>query len=94
VEKEKEILLAQAQEQDSSKPREILEKIIVGRMGKFLKEITLVNQPFVKDPDQTVGQLLAKAKAKVTSYVRFEVGEGIEKKTTDFVGEVMAQVKG
>lgn len=94
VAKEKEILLAQAQEANAGKPADILEKIIAGKMGKFLKEITLLGQPFVKNPDQTVGALLTGAKAKVTDYVRFEVGEGIEKKTTDFVGEVMAQVKG
>lgn len=94
IAKEKEILLAQAQEANAGKPADILEKIIAGKMGKFLKEITLLGQPFVKNPDQTVGALLTAAKAKVTDYVRYEVGEGIEKKTTDFVSEVMAQVKG
>lgn len=94
IAKEKEILLAQAQEANAGKPADILEKIIAGKMGKFLKEITLLGQPFVKNPDQTVTALLAASKAKVTSYVRFEVGEGIEKKVTDFVGEVMSQVKG
>lgn len=94
VAKEKEILLAQAQEANAGKPADILEKIIAGRMGKFIKEITLLGQPFVKDPDQTVGALLNSAKAKITDYVRYEVGEGIEKKTTDFVSEVMSQVKG
>jgi len=94
IAKEKEILLAQAQEANAGKPLEILEKIIDGKMGKFLKEITLLGQPFIMDPDQTVGALLNSAKAKVTDFVRFEVGEGIEKKVTDFVGEVMSQVKG
>lgn len=94
VAKEKEILLAQAQEANAGKPADILEKIIAGRMGKFIKEITLLGQPFVKDPDQTVGALLNSAKAKITDYARYEVGEGIEKKTTDFVSEVMSQVKG
>lgn len=94
VAKEKEIMLAQAQETNAGKPADILEKIISGKMAKFLKEITLLGQPFVKNPDQTIGALLTASKAKVTSYVRFEVGEGIEKKTTDFVSEVMAQVKG
>ncbi len=94
VAKEKEILLAQAQEANAGKPAEILEKIIAGKMAKFLKDITLLGQPYVKNPDQTVAALLAANKANITSYIRFEVGEGIEKKATDFVGEVMAQVKG
>ena len=92
LEKEKEILVAQAQ--DSGKPMEIIEKMVEGRMRKFLSEITLVGQPFVKDPDQTVGQLLKAAGAEVTAYTRYEVGEGIEKKEEDFAAEVMAQVKG
>ena len=90
--KEKEILIAQAQ--DSGKPPEIIEKMIGGRMKKYLAEITLVGQPFVKDPDQTVAQLLKSAGAEVTGFVRYEVGEGIEKKEEDFAAEVMAQVKG
>ncbi len=92
LEKEKEILIAQAQE--SGKPPEIIEKMIVGRMRKYLAEITLVGQPFVKDPDQTVGQLLKAAGAEVTGFIRYEVGEGIEKKEEDFAAEVMAQIKG
>lgn len=91
--KEKEILLAQAQEANVGKPADILEKIIAGKMGKFIKEITLLGQPFVKNPDQTVAALLTAANAKVTDYVRFEVGEGIEKKASDFVSEVMAQAQ-
>jgi len=94
IAKEKEILLAQAQEANAGKPIEILEKIIAGKMGKFLKEITLLGQPFIMNTDQTVGALLEASKIKVTDFVRFEVGEGIEKKVTDFVGEVMSQVKG
>ncbi len=92
VEKEKAILIAQAE--SSGKPPEIIEKMIQGRLKKFLGEITLVGQPFVKDPDQTVGKLLSSANAKVNRFVRFEVGEGIEKKQEDFAAEVMAQVKG
>ena len=92
LEKEKEILVAQAQ--DSGKPMEIIEKMVEGRMRKYLSEITLVGQPFVKDPDQTVGQLLKAAGAEVTAFSRYEVGEGIEKKQEDFAAEVMAQVKG
>ncbi|HER35537.1 MAG: elongation factor Ts [Halothiobacillaceae bacterium] len=92
VEKEREIFRAQAAE--SGKPPEIVEKMIDGRIRKFLAEITLVGQPFVKDPDQTVGQLLKKEGAKVLRFERMEVGEGIEKAEADFAAEVMAQVKG
>ena len=92
LEKEKEILIAQAE--GSGKPIEIIEKMVEGRMRKYLSEITLVGQPFVKDPDQTIAQLLKAAGAEVTSFVRYEVGEGIEKKQEDFAAEVMAQVKG
>jgi len=92
LEKEKEILIAQAE--GSGKPMEIIEKMVEGRMRKYLSEITLVGQPFVKDPDQTVGQLLKTAGAEVTAFTRYEVGEGIEKKQEDFAAEVMAQVKG
>ena len=90
--KEKEILVAQAQ--DSGKPADIIEKMVQGRLRKFLGEITLVGQPFVKDPDQTVGKLLEKAGASVKSFARYEVGEGIEKKQENFAEEVMAQVQG
>lgn len=92
LESERRILTEQAKE--SGKPDDIVEKMVEGRIAKFLKEITLVGQPFVKDPDVTVGKLLGDAGAKVTSFVRFEVGEGIEKKEDNFVEEVMAQVKG
>ncbi len=88
--KEKEILIAQARE--SGKPDEIIEKMIVGRIRKYLAEITLLGQPFVKDPDQTVEQLLKSKGAEVKSFNRFEVGEGIEKKQENFADEVMAQV--
>jgi|TARA_R110002096_G_scaffold61468_11_gene152855 elongation factor Ts len=92
VEKEKEIFRGQAAE--SGKPAEIVEKMIVGKIKKFLKEVTLLGQPFVKDGDVTVEQLLKSNNAKVISFVRFEVGEGIEKKEEDFAAEVMAQVRG
>lgn len=92
IEKEKEIFSAQAAE--SGKPADIIEKMVVGRINKFLKEITLLGQPFVKDPDQTVEKLLSAKGAKITGFVRLEVGEGIEKKQEDFVAEVMAQAKG
>jgi len=92
IEKEKEIFTAQAAE--SGKPAEIIEKMIGGRINKFLKEITLLGQPFVKDPDTTVEKLLKGAGATVVAFERFEVGEGIEKKKENFADEVMAQVKG
>ncbi len=92
IEKEKEIFSAQAAE--SGKPPEIIEKMVTGRIAKFLKEITLVGQPFVKDPDQTVAKLLESNGAEVVRFARLEVGEGIEKKEEDFVAEVMAQAKG
>lgn len=90
--KEKEILVAQAEE--SGKSPEIIEKMIGGRINKFLKEITLLGQPFVKDPDQTIAKLLESGGATVKSFVRFEVGEGIEKRSDNFAEEVMAQAKG
>ena len=92
LETEKRIFTEQAEA--SGKPAEIIEKMVTGRVAKFLKEITLVGQPFVKDPDVTVGKLLKAANAAVLSFVRFEVGEGIEKKEDNFVEEVMAQVQG
>lgn len=92
LEKEKEILIAQAQ--DSGKPAEIIEKMVGGRIRKYLAEITLKGQPFVKDPDVTVEKLLSSKNADVVEFVRFEVGEGIEKKVDNFVEEVMAQARG
>ena len=92
IEKEKEIFTAQAKE--SGKPDNIIEKMITGRIAKFLKEVTLLGQPFVKDPDQTVEKLLKASDATVVSFARFEVGEGIEKKQENFADEVMGQIKG
>jgi elongation factor Ts len=92
IEKEREIFSAQAE--TSGKPPDIIEKMVDGRIRKFLAEITLAGQPFVKDPDQTVGQLLKRAGAAVIGFARMELGEGIEKKTENFADEVMAQVKG
>lgn len=92
LEKEREILRSQAAE--SGKPADIVEKMIEGRVKKYLKETTLVGQPFVKDPDQTVGELLKKAGASVNGFARLEVGEGIEKEEGNFAEEVMAQVRG
>lgn len=89
VAKEREIQIAQAE--GSGKPREIVEKMVDGRLKKFLAEITLVGQPFVKDPDQTVGALLQGKNACVVRFVRYEVGEGIEKQEDNFADEVAAQ---
>ena len=91
LERERRIFAEQAAE--SGKPAEIVEKMVTGRIAKFLKEITLVGQPFVKDDKISVGKLLDKAGAKVTSFVRFEVGEGIEKKQENFADEVMKQIE-
>jgi len=90
VEKEREIFSAQARE--SGKPEEIIAKMIEGRISKFLAESSLVAQPFVKDPEIKVGKLVKDAGADIESFVRFEVGEGIEKEEVDFAAEVAAQV--
>ena len=91
LEREKRIFSEQAAE--SGKPPEIIEKMVTGRIAKFLKEITLVGQPFVKDDKISVGKLLQAQGATVTSFVRFEVGEGIEKKQENFADEVMKQIE-
>ncbi len=87
--KERDIVETQARE--SGKPDNIVEKMVEGRMRKYLAEITLKGQPFVKDPDMTVAKLLESKGANVAGFLRFEVGEGIEKKVEDFREEVMAQ---
>ncbi len=92
LEREKAIFVEQARE--SGKPDNIIEKMIGGRMKKFVNEVTLSGQAFVKDPDTTVGALVKSKSATIKSFVRFEVGEGIEKKEENFADEVMAQVKG
>lgn len=92
LDKEKEIFAAQAAE--SGKPADIIEKMVQGRISKFLKEVSLVDQPFVKDPDTTVGKLVKAAGGDVVSFTRIEVGEGIEKEEVDFAAEVMAQARG
>lgn len=92
IAKEKEIFAAQALE--SGKPAEIVEKMIGGRINKFLAEVTLLGQPFIKDDSVTVGKLLTSKGNAVVRFARFEVGEGIEKKEEDFAAEVMAQVRG
>ena len=92
LDKEKDII--RAQPDMAGKPEEIIEKMLGGRINKFLKEISLSEQPFVKNPDTTVGKLAKDAGAEVQAFVRLVVGEGIEKEETDFAAEVMAQVKG
>jgi elongation factor Ts len=92
VSKEKEILMEQAR--DSGKPVEIIEKMVAGRLNKFLSELTLLGKAFVKDQDVTVEKLLKSAGARVIRFCRYEVGEGMEKKNTDFAAEVIAQAKG
>lgn len=92
VAREKDIFVAQARE--SGKPDEIIEKMIGGRIKKFLEQNTLLGQKFVKNPEQSVADLLKAGNASVKEMVRFEVGEGIEKRQDDFVAEVMAQANG
>ena len=91
LEREKAIFIEQAKE--SGKPEDIIERMIVGRMKKFVNEVTLYGQPFIKNPETSVGELLKSKHAEVRSFVRFEVGEGIEKKEASFVEEVMAQAQ-
>ena len=91
VEREKAIFIEQAKE--SGKPDNIIEKMIIGRMKKFVNEVTLYGQAFVKDPDTTVGALVKSKGAEVESFIRYEVGEGMEKKEDNFVEEVMAQAQ-
>ncbi|MDX2346010.1 MAG: translation elongation factor Ts [Legionella sp.] len=91
IQREREIFVAQARE--SGKPDAIIEKMVDGRIKKFLAEVSLVGQPFVKNPNQTVAELLKAENAEVLSFTRIEVGEGIEKKEDNFVAEVMSQVR-
>lgn len=91
IDNEREIFTAQAKE--SGKPQDIIDKMIEGRISKFLDEVSLLGQPYVKDPNIKVGQLMKQKQAEVIGFTRFEVGEGIEKKEDNFVEEVMAQVR-
>ncbi len=95
VAKEREIFTEQAQNEgkNAGKPPAIIEKMVEGRLRKRLNEMALLGQPFVKEPDVSVEQLLARGSAKVTGFLRFEVGEGIEKKQADFASEVQAAVE-
>lgn len=92
LDKERDIVATQAR--DSGKPENIIEKMIEGRMAKFVNEISLVGQPFVKDPDVTVEKLIKQAGASIEAFEFFEVGEGIEKAEDNFAEEVMAQARG
>ena len=92
LDKEKEIYTVQAQE--SGKPADIVGKMVEGRLKKFIKEITLLGQPFVKDPEKSIEKILKSSDAKVISFIRYEVGEGIEKRADNFAEEVMSQAKG
>jgi elongation factor Ts len=92
VELAKEREIAAAEAANSGKPENIIEKIVAGKIKRFIKDNTLVGQPFVKDPDVTVGKLIDSAEASIVSYYRLEVGEGIEKKKENFADEVMAQI--
>jgi len=92
LEKEKEIIRAQPDME--GKPAEIVEKMLGGRISKFLKEVSLLDQPFVKNPDTTVGKLVKDGGAEVDTFVRLVVGEGIEKEEVDFAAEVAAAAKG
>lgn len=90
IEKESDII--KAQPDMAGKPAEIVEKMIGGRINKYLKEISLTEQPFVKNPDLTVGKLVKEAGAEIVEFVRFEVGEGIDKDEKDFATEVAEQL--
>ncbi len=98
IEKEKEILRAQAMNEPKPKPEHIIEKMVEGRIEKYYKEICLLEQPFVKDPDKTVGQLINESVAKigekisVRRFVRYEMGEGLQKREDNFAEEVMSQM--
>lgn len=91
LEKEKEIELSKMSEKDKSKPADILEKIISGKINKIVKEVTLYGQPYVLNPDQSVEQVVKAAGADVIGFQRMEVGEGIEKIVEDYASEVMKQ---
>ena len=92
IAKERAIYVEQAQA--SGKPQEIIEKMVDGKIKKFINEVCFLGQPFVKDPEIKIATLLKEKNAKIHAFKRFEVGEGIEKKQEDFAAEVMAQVKG
>jgi elongation factor Ts len=92
IESEKRVLTEQARE--SGKPDAVIEKMIVGRMQKFYKEVVLVEQPFIMDPDKTVGEFLKAQGATLKGFVHFKLGEGVEKEESDFAAEVASMTKG
>ena len=98
IEKEKEILRAQAKNEPKPKPDAIIEKMVEGRIEKYYKEVCLLEQPYVKDPDMTVGQMLSEATAKIGEkisirrFARYEMGEGLQKREDNFAEEVMGQL--
>lgn len=92
IEREREVLTQQAL--NEGKPENIVEKMVTGRINNFYEEICLIEQAFVKNPDEKVGQVVSKAGATVKMFVRYEVGEGIEKRQDNFAEEVMNQVRG
>jgi len=94
IQREKSILIAQAETEGKNKPADIIEKMVQGRLRKHLSGITLLGQSFVKDSDLTVAQLLKQHQATVNGFERLAVGEGIEKKESNFAEEVMQQVSG
>ena len=91
VDEEKQIIKAQVSKED--KPKEIIEKMIQGRVDKFFSEVSLLRQPFIKDPNQTVENFLKNSSSEIISFVRMEVGEGIEKEEKDFASEVISQIR-
>ncbi len=99
IEKEREILRAQAKNEPKPKPDNIIEKMVEGRIEKYYKEVCLMEQPFVKDPDRTISQILNEAVAKIGEkisirrFVRYEMGEGLQKREDNFAEEVMSQMK-
>ncbi len=99
IEKEKEILRAQAKNEPKPKPEAIIEKMVEGRIEKYYKEVCLLEQPYVKDPDMTVGQMLSEATAKigekisVRRFARYEMGEGLKKREDNFAEEVLGQIQ-
>ena len=92
VDKERDIFKAQSE--DSGKPSEIVEKMIEGKVSKFLSEVSLTEQDFVKDPNQKISKLLQDNSARILNFIRYEVGEGIEVEKVDFASEVMSQIEG
>jgi len=88
-----ELNILKEQAKNEGKPENIVEKMVQGRLNKWLAEVSLVDQPFVKDSDKTVGQYLKENNASIKSFIRYEVGEGIEKRSEDFAAEVQSQLK-